>query len=970
MLGLLSATLGSAASGPCFAISHDDDWRSVWDESNPILPTEQELIRRICSKSKFLIDSGMIYPDPLDDAVPRKIATFPEEATTARVLVILTCPVQNCGEQFQSQSLLTSHTQQKHDVVHGTALRVPLSAAKASSASTAPKPPSQPEKRKRRGGVAALSCAECRRLKLNRTFPCTGCTKKGCAAICPDGSLTTGKGNRFVLADTNELQGKIEELASRAKVLEEALAKSHSLVSPQPHPLLSDDLLQITRPIKEESPERGLPPTAPTSTSSTIDIVKEENREEEDEALTVYNASLGSLNIDNQNTYYGRTSSSWHFLLNETGVDSQKPRLTFEQPLPNDLPWLSYSFPFSPTVDKGTRQHLIELLPKIHVARRHYQNYYRNGAWQYTPISEIEFRTTIFQPFYDPQAEDHSYEDPLGSHRLAVLFFVLATGALLDLDGPSHPPEAKWYYQLGRASLALEPVMDSSSLSTIQALVLLASYMLVDDIYDHRWPLMGLTSKLVQTAGLHLDGTHWNLSPDETYRRRCLFWEAYSYDILQSLTYGRPPHMTLTYIDTKKPFETTRGANGEVEMTYDAWKHKFFGECLGVIWNKAFGAHPLSYNMLKHLDQQMRAYYVPPSLRVPGFGGAKLNQDLHPPSPELTMQRHFLVALKEITSFYMHRGFFATAVNENPENPIEHHPYGESVQTIYDSACICVGLMRSLFRHQPEIMQRFSYFFDHIFSCAYVLGSIASKPKVPMALSALTNLELVYDLFDATYDTPRRTKILIEISKLRNQARLALNVTHNPLTDAQKLSRLKRLKTEESPVRETNPRLVPDRQHSSWGNHTPSLTSTSLTPTSPSSPTSSRQYSPTATTHVQSTSYQPAFNLSPSRSKPQYPIDQYSLYPSNIGVVPPQQQQPQQQQQQQQTQYGDPFFEHPGMAYNPVSGYQYHDYQDAGYFQQQVAMDSYPQPGYDASGDVIMPMLEESWQNFMTQIRQ
>lgn len=54
--------------------------------------------------------------------------------------------------------------------------------------------------------------------------------------------------------------------------------------------------------------------------------------------------------------------------------------------------------------------------------------------------------------------------------------------------------------------------------------------------------------------------------------------------------------------------------------------------------------------MLKHLDQQMRAYYVPPSLRVPGFGGAKLNQDAHPPGAELTVTRHFLVALKEISA--------------------------------------------------------------------------------------------------------------------------------------------------------------------------------------------------------------------------------------------------------------------------------------------------------------------------------
>lgn len=54
------------------------------------------------------------------------------------------------------------------------------------------------ERSKRRG--VTLSCAECRRLKLkcSKVFPCTNCVKKGCAAICPQGSLTTGKGNRSV----------------------------------------------------------------------------------------------------------------------------------------------------------------------------------------------------------------------------------------------------------------------------------------------------------------------------------------------------------------------------------------------------------------------------------------------------------------------------------------------------------------------------------------------------------------------------------------------------------------------------------------------------------------------------------------------------------------------------------------------------------------------------------------------------
>lgn len=44
----------------------------------------------------------------------------------------------------------------------------------------------------------AISCAECRRLKLkcDKTVPCGSCKRRGCESICPNGSLTTGQGTR------------------------------------------------------------------------------------------------------------------------------------------------------------------------------------------------------------------------------------------------------------------------------------------------------------------------------------------------------------------------------------------------------------------------------------------------------------------------------------------------------------------------------------------------------------------------------------------------------------------------------------------------------------------------------------------------------------------------------------------------------------------------------------------------------
>lgn len=222
-------------------------------------------------------------------------------------------------------------------------------------------------------------------------------------------------------------------------------------------------------------------------------------------------------------TFYGRSSSSWvsqvfflillclicyvtstfywfvgnqvnHIMIyrsfqNEKLSDRRKPiqEWSLKQPLPKQLTWIVHSFPFSAPVDVETLQKLIGFLPKslwlvvtikITTAMAFGCESWRSlfqkdliGIFypRYIPVSEVEFTTTIFQPWYEPV---HTlYNDPLGAHRLSVLYFILALGCLIDPEGQSHLPEARWYYHLGKASLALEPVLDSPSFSTIQALV-------------------------------------------------------------------------------------------------------------------------------------------------------------------------------------------------------------------------------------------------------------------------------------------------------------------------------------------------------------------------------------------------------------------------------------------------------------------------------------------------------------------
>lgn len=89
---------------------------------------------------------------------------------------------------------------------------------------------------------------------------------------------------------------------------------------------------------------------------------------------------------------------------------------------------------------------------------------------RYTPITEDDYSRDVFALFYGhnaPAALDESQ-----SHKLGLLFLVFAMGKLMDLrESPTNTQEAMRYYQIGRAALTIEPVLEARSIYAIQALV-------------------------------------------------------------------------------------------------------------------------------------------------------------------------------------------------------------------------------------------------------------------------------------------------------------------------------------------------------------------------------------------------------------------------------------------------------------------------------------------------------------------
>jgi hypothetical protein len=115
----------------------------------------------------------------------------------------------------------------------------------------------------------------------------------------------------FVLASTQELHEKIAELATRVRQLEDGLRASHAQLSPEPHPLLSEELLRIKAPLQREA--------APLRNNLQVTV-----KEEEEQNPDVVDA-FGSLSItlSGRAKYFGQIANSWvgpmilflHFIL-------------------------------------------------------------------------------------------------------------------------------------------------------------------------------------------------------------------------------------------------------------------------------------------------------------------------------------------------------------------------------------------------------------------------------------------------------------------------------------------------------------------------------------------------------------------------------------------------------------------------------------------------------------------------------
>ncbi|OAX37130.1 hypothetical protein K503DRAFT_771795 [Rhizopogon vinicolor AM-OR11-026] len=615
------------------------------------------------------------------------------------------------------------------------------------------------EQKRSRG---AMSCAECRRLKLkcDKTVPCSSCKRRGCSAICPNGSLTTGQGTRFVLADTEKLHQKIAQMSDRIRQLEDALAILQSSATPsEQHPLLHRDLLDIKSIIDLHAAV-----DEETAGKSNFEV----------DADSQYIEAFGTLAIrdDGAATFYGPSAGSESLLIGESAMppalnSGSGDRSHYNEHLSSTVKHLSNSFPLAPVFsDEVDLNYLIQNhLPPWHRARHLSELYLQSAPWFFGAVTKRQLMEESL-PLWYAEAVDLIYPGSVappvslgnetkdapskGPHELALMFVIFCFGALTDHRLPPAPDneEADMYCKLTRAALNLEPVLDRPpSVATIQALALLAIYQGLcsgDNSIESTWGIFGLATKLAQSIGLHRDCARWQLPTQEVQKRRALFWELFITDGFQSLATGRLATFYLPFIDCELPNDpdSTVDEDGQILPSFPAWKARFGFQCTSAVIQHAQTAKVPKYSTIIALDRKIRDMELPKYAEQPPKEGADLAD---------AMKHYMPRNYRHLTLLYVHRCFFAEAVSSNPTNPM-NSPYAPSFLAGYRSACELMGGLRTQFDLFPAQISRFWVLWTHAFSASVMLSSVVTHAsgngaRSKITTAALTELRRAVDLF-------------------------------------------------------------------------------------------------------------------------------------------------------------------------------------------------------------------------------
>ncbi|EJD00071.1 uncharacterized protein FOMMEDRAFT_148416 [Fomitiporia mediterranea MF3/22] len=616
-----------------------------------------------------------------------------------------------------------------------------------------------------------VSCAECRRLKLkcDKKVPCSSCIRRECTELCPTRTSRDGisSGRQIAAgivsssaAHEYDVQRKLMLMSERIRSLEDALQTQNGAS----HPLLSAELLAIKQGVD-------------------MDRLRPERVTDGDVEQELVDA-IGTLSVSEGRTmrYLGASATVdallMHMLDSSSGAHSAHQPFSLSN-LPPDLVQASSMWPFVPAYlsrPEHVRQ-LVSHLPLFERAKSLMEVYFANLTWFNTevPVDRGQIVEEIFPTFYPQQCHvsvDRVNDENL--HDLALLFVILACGAATDLTQPAVNPEAEKFYHLSRAALGMRSILEHGTFVACQALIIMAIYESKSGrktSQESSYKLMSIGMLLTSSIGLHRDPSRWKLDSKTANRRRRTFWEINAIDKLWSLSSGRPAFFTNDAIDCEFPLD--HGAaiddNGAVIESVWQWRYRFTRDVLGVLSQKLCSSRPPKYTDIMEMDKLVRDFEIHPYFPSPPQSRRTFATD----GEYRNLTPYVTWGWKEVATLYVHRNSFARAMIEYPSSPMRS-PYATSFLATYRASTSLLQLLYASSYNIPLILDRMWTLWSISYSCAVIVGSVASRPSaIDFAAAALDELNSAIGIFETVGNQPIARNGLKTLYRLRDRAIVA-----------------------------------------------------------------------------------------------------------------------------------------------------------------------------------------------------
>ncbi|KAI0792133.1 hypothetical protein C8Q75DRAFT_731977 [Abortiporus biennis] len=395
----------------------------------------------------------------------------------------------------------------------------------------------------------------------------------------------------------------------------------------------------------------------------------------------------------------------------------------------------------------------VPFIPPRDTAKMLVQRYYECAGWQSEPVTYEEFNAELFDVLYKSYPRPPSV-DRLHPHQLAFFFSIMAYGAF-HLREPSDPTTTQErYHALACGVFSMSPMKKDVTIWAIQTLFITITFLYnaVSSASEEFFLLFGVAVRAANMLRLQWDAAEAGYSKQDVQKRRRLFWEMYVWDTWGSFIMGQPPQMHLEDSD------------------WHLWKAKYSAALLPPTLKYAYGHIPsnVSYGSLLDLAKKIRAFPVSSHLRAP------LGPDPQPwnEHPRIAARQYSVFLTVESHIMYLHRTYFAIAMQESATDPLQHE-YGSSVVTSQRCACRIWKCLKDLHGTHPESLRYVWYFWSGLYSACVLLAAVViGSPGCSLAEESYKELSGVYDFYVefSTYVRPDESMVILTDLKQRAQA--------------------------------------------------------------------------------------------------------------------------------------------------------------------------------------------------------